>query len=96
MTMKIRKNCIEIVADNRVFECYYTPEYSGSMCAVSICEVVRPNWKIFRTTYCTYKTFWVNDYHSIKGGISRMVRCFIQEEEEKAKRWQKWEEMENG
>lgn len=87
---------IEVQANGRIFQCYYGAEYGGRMCAVSIYEVVRPKWKIFRTSYRAYKTFWVEDYHSIKGGISRMVRIFLQEENDESKRWQKWEEMENG
>lgn len=86
----MRKNVITINFDEREFECHYSPEMGGSMCAVSIYEVVRPKWKIFRTTYRAYKTFWVMDYETIRRGIISMVRIWLEEEEFERKCAEAW------
>ena len=67
--------------NGRTFECDYSPELSGEMCAVAIYEVVRPSWKIFRVRYCKYVTFWVTDYETLTEGITNMVKLYLDEEE---------------
>lgn len=79
-----------IKINGRTFECHYSPEFHGVMCAVSIYEVVRPTWKIFRTSYKAYKTFWVNDYETIYKGIVAMVVAYLEDEADKEYLYNKW------
>jgi hypothetical protein len=75
--------------DGRTFECYANA-IGCAMCAVNIYEVVRPNWKIFRTKYRESYSFFVDDFDTIKKGIEHCVaRLFKREqiEEERAKKW---------
>lgn len=83
-----------ILFGGREFEVYLTPEVSGKMCAVSIYEVVRPSWKIFRTKYRTYKTFWLSDYATIKEGIYACIDGYLANEEEEKEISNKWKEVE--
>lgn len=80
-----------IIFGGREFEIYLSSEFSGRMCAVSIYEVVRPNWKIFRTKYRAYKTFWVNDFKTVKEGMYAMIDDYIKDEQESKLIQEKWE-----
>lgn len=82
-----------IIFGGREFEAYLTPEFSGRMCAVSLYEVVRPSWKIFRTKYRTYKTFWVSDYATIKEGIYAIIDGYLADEAEGKELCDKWREV---
>ena len=80
-----------IIFGGREFEVYLSSEFSGRMCAVSIYEVVRPNWKIFRTKYRTFKTFWISDFETIKEGVYAMIDSYIIDEQESKLIQEKWE-----
>lgn len=41
---------VVVEKDSRTFECYANA-IGCAMCEVNIYEVVKPNWKIFRTKY---------------------------------------------
>ena len=82
-----------VVIDNREFECHINSEFCGHACAVSIYEVVRPSWKIFRTTYRAYKVFWIDEFPSVKEGIQKMVKIYLNEENEENKIRLKWKEL---
>ena len=79
-----------IVIQGRTFECHFGAELGGKMCGVSICEVKRPKWKIFRTTFQDQCTFWVDDYPSIQEGVRQMVVRFLAREQEAKARYEKW------
>ena len=78
---------------NREFEVYLSSEFHGHMCCVSIYEIVRPTWKIFRTTYRAYKTFWISDFETIKEGVCAMIDSYIIDEEEERLINEKWNEV---
>ena len=80
-----------IIFGGREFEVYLSPEFSGKMCAVSIYEVVRPNWKIFRTKLPCYKSFWISDYPTIKEGVYAMLENYLADEAEDKEIKRKWE-----
>lgn len=66
---------------------------SRKMCVVSIYEVVRPSWKIFRTSYQDSKSFWLSDYNTITQGVEKMVECLLAREKEEEERRIKWEAL---
>ena len=80
-----------IIFGGREFDVYLNSEFSGKMCTVSIYEVVRPNWKIFRTKYRAYKTFWISDFDTIKEGVYAMIDSYLIDEEEEKLIHEKWE-----
>lgn len=84
---------IEVRKEHRLFECHYSAEFNGHMCAVSIYEVVRPTWKIFKTSYRKYTTFWVDDYATVKEGIIAMVDGYLKDEQENEKLNEKWSNL---
>ena len=85
---------IIIEKNNRKFICDIGSEFGGAMCCVQISEEVRPNWKIFRNRYCTYKTFWIHEYETIKEGIEAMVDSYLEDEKEDDALEAKWAELE--
>lgn len=80
-----------IEKEGRTFECHLSSEFQGSMCVVSIYEVVRPSWRIFRTSYQSTKSFWIDEYDTIMQGVEKMVDYLLAYEKEEAKRRAKWE-----
>ena len=85
---------IIIEKNNRKFICNIGSEFGGAMCCVQIWEEVRPNWKIFRNRYCTYKTFWISTYKTIREGIERQVEHYLEDEREDEIFEAKWAELE--
>lgn len=85
---------ITIEKNNRKFICDIGSEFGGAMCCVQISEEVRPNWKIFRNRYCTYKTFWIHEYETIREGIEAMVDSYLEDEKEDDALEAKWAELE--
>lgn len=79
--------------EGRTFECYLSSEYQGKMCVVSVYEVVRPSWKIFRTSYQTSESFWISDYDTIAQGVEKMVDCLLVREKEEEERRIKWKAL---
>lgn len=80
---------------NRTFVCYIHSEFQGLMGAVNIFEVVRPKWKIFRTKFCDYCTFWLSDYDSIEAGVRACIRRYVREEIEQARIYAQWIDFQN-
>lgn len=83
-----------IIKQGRTFECYPSAECGGKMCMVNILEVVRPTWKIFRTSYKDSRGFWIDDYDTLQEGIDKMLDHFLQWEQEEAERKEKWGALE--
>lgn len=79
-----------ITVEGRTFECYISAELGGKICGVSICEVKRPNWRIFRSIFQDQCTFWVDDYESIQEGVRQMIIYFLAREQEARARYEKW------
>lgn len=83
----------EIFYGGRIFEVYCESYFNGRMCTVSIYEVVHPKSKIFRTKYRDTKSFWIEDYDTIKEGIFATIESYIKDEAEQDEINKKWGEM---
>ena len=82
--------------DGRTFEVTTVLEagFHGEMAHSYIYEVVRPNWKFFRTRLMDDKSFWVSDYETIQEGAKTMLALVLSREEELAAVRQKWADFE--
>lgn len=82
--------------EGRTFEVTTVLEagFHGEMAHSYIYEVVRPNWKIFRTRMLDDKTFWVSDYATIQDGAKTMLTLVLAREAELAEARQKWADFE--
>ena len=82
--------------EGRTFEVTTVLEagFQGEMAHSFICEVVRPNWKFFRTRIIDDKTFWVSDYETIQEGAKAMLTRVLSREKELAEVRQKWADFE--
>ena len=82
--------------EGRTFEVTTVLEagFQGEMAHSFICEVVRPNWKFFRTRIIDDKTFWVSDYETIQEGAKAMLARVLSREKELAEVRQKWADFE--
>jgi hypothetical protein len=77
---------------NRTFEMHVSPEGIG-MVSVTVWEVVRPTWKIFRSRYVDSGYFWIDDYSNIRSGAIKVLAHILKEErvfEERAKKWKEF------
>lgn len=79
--------------NNRTFNCYIKP-LGRALIEVSVWEVVRPTWIIFRTRYMGNKSFFDTDYPSIFLGVVAMIDKCVAEEKEENERVAKWREFE--
>lgn len=61
----------------------------GCMIEVDIKRVVRPDWKIFRTTTEDTRSFFISDYETIEEGCEHCFNKFIQDYEEEISRQKK-------
>ena len=80
---------------NRSYEVYTVPEAGmmGAMARVFVHEIVRPNWKFFRTRSVDDKIFWVSDFPSIEEGEKSCFEKIIKEQEEQESIYKKWAEF---
>ena len=85
---------LPIVLNNRNFEVEVVSELGGSMVNVTIYEVTRPRWKLFRCSYRCCKTFWITDYETITEGVVEMVKKYFEEEALEKGIALKWKEFE--
>ena len=79
--------------NNRTFDCYINP-LGKALIEVSVWEVVRPNWIIFRSKYMDTRSFFDTDYPSITLGVIAMIDKCIESEREENERRAKWAEFE--
>lgn len=79
--------------NNRTFDCYINP-LGKALIEVSVWEVVRPTWIIFRTRYMDTRSFFDTDYPSIFLGVLAMIDKCVEEEREEKERCAKWAEFE--
>lgn len=94
----MKKNIRQFSRLDRDFEIKITPTggFHGTMADVSVREVVRPNWKFFRTREIFHSSFWVYDCPDLEVAAKRMLDFALEkEEDEKAlyKKWSDWEEV---
>jgi hypothetical protein len=80
-----------ICHENRVFEAHVGSVGLG-LATVNFYEVVRPTWKIFRTTFFPFdsNSFWVDDYENISLAVQDCLHeCLVKEAHEKelAEKW---------
>lgn len=84
-----------ITRNNRTFEAYVNSSFYN-MVEVTFYEVIRPNWKFFRTKFFSFHSTWfyTSDYDNIMTGIEIcLAEGFRQEAREQAIQ-NKWEEFE--
>ena len=84
------------ILENRTFEVTTVLEegFHGEIAHTFIREVVRPNWKFFRTRMIDDKMFWVFDYETIQEGVKAMLIRVLSREQELAEIRQKWSDFE--
>lgn len=83
--------------DGRTFICNVTPNCGVSgMAEVTVCELVRPHWKIFRSRYIGSHWFFVDDYETIDDGVYNILRNFLEGEAEEHSIAEKWRIFESG
>ena len=85
-----------IHVDNRTFELYISPSCVSGMAEVSIYEVVRPSWKIFRSRHFNGGSFWVEDYDTIADGAYDLLAYYLDKERSANKLAEKWREFTKG
>jgi hypothetical protein len=83
-----------VLYGGREFEVYLSSECSGRMCEASVWEVIYPDRKLFRTKYRCYKTFWIDDYETIKEGVYSVITSYLIDEQEANLIEAKWKEVE--
>ena len=79
-----------IVARGRNFICHYNAIFGGKMCDVSIWEIVRPTWKIFRCKYRDGFSFWIENYETIAQGVEKAVYLYLAKEDREKAIIEKW------
>ena len=77
---------ITMEVNNRNFEIYVSPpQYAASMVEITIWEVVRPTWKIFRCRYFGSRTLWFADLKEekidLREGIRRAIVSELRKQE---------------
>ena len=69
----------------------------SEMLEIAAYEIVRPNWKIFRTKFFPFvsKTEFISDYPSIIDAVEHALECGFAAEEHEKEIEKKWKEFEN-
>jgi hypothetical protein len=88
------KNTVVIIREGRTFEATACPDFEGAMVHYFIDEVVRPNWKIFRTRSIRSGCFWVSDFATILEGLENGLGKALEEEKEWEENQKKFKEFE--
>lgn len=73
----------------------YTHWVGTAMLDVDIWEEKRPHWKIFKSSYLTTKTLFIDDYSSIAIGVQVKLDKYLEEEEYDKEISRKWKEFEH-
>lgn len=81
--------------ENRIFEAHVS-NFGFGLADVNFYEVVRPTWKIFRTSFFPFGStyFWVEDYESVLLAVQDCLdECLAEEAHEKevATKWENFE-----
>lgn len=90
----MKKTTTTFNVNNTIYEVDTFPcSLTSAIAEVYIYEVVRPNWKIFRRSYCNSFNFFVEEFNSIEEGTKYTFKKFLQRLEEREKIQQKWENL---
>lgn len=81
---------IAVNVNNRQLEVYVNPDLGGCMASVSVFEVVRPKWKIFRTRFIDSQSFWISDYETIDEGARKAIDDILAKEQKQKENCEKW------
>lgn len=81
--------------NNRSYEVYTVPETGmmGAMARVFVREIIRPNWRFFRTRPVDDRIFWVSEFPSIKAGEMACFKKIMEEQEKQEAIYRKWAEF---
>jgi hypothetical protein len=75
--------------DNKEFKLTIMSDLGGAIVSVTIEELTRPNWKIFRYSYRTKKCRWLHEFESVEELIDDVVFSYLatvkNDEEQKQK-----------
>ena len=69
----------------------------SEMLEITAYEIVRPNWKIFRTKFFPFvtKTEFISTFPSIIDAVEHALNCGFAAEEYEKENEKKWKEFEN-
>lgn len=89
---------ITMAINNHNFEIYVSPpQYGASMIEITVWEVVRPTWKIFRCRYFGSRTLWLTDLKEenidLREGIRRAIVSKLREQEEIEERYAEFDRL---
>ena len=89
---------VTMAINNHDFEIYVSPpQYGASMIEITIWEVVRPTWKIFRCRYFGSRTLWLTDLKEekidLREGIRRAIVSKLHEQEEIEERYAEFDRL---
>lgn len=78
--------------NNTIYEAEIMPcSLSSAIAEVYIYEVIRPNWKIFRRSYCTGYNFFIEDFNTIEEGVNATFEKFLDKIEKQNNTQKKWD-----
>ena len=78
------------------YEIHTYQDFNGAMVCGNIYEVVRPTWKIFRTSYCNHFCFWISDFPTVQEGVDFCFDDYIAGVFLIQENYRKYEEFEKG
>lgn len=82
--------------NGKEYEIHTHQDFNGAMVCGNIYEVVRPNWKIFRTSYCHHFCFWISDFPTVQEGVDFCFDDYIAGVFLIQENYRKYEEFEKG
>lgn len=71
-------------------------DFNGSMVCGNIYKVVRPTWKIFRTSYRDHFCFWISDFETVREGVEFCFADYIKELQRIAENYKKYDDFVKG
>ena len=74
---------------NKEFKLTVMSDLGGAIISVTIEELTRPNWKIFRYSYRTKKHRWLQDFESVEELINDAVYDYLADVERDEEQMQK-------
>lgn len=75
------------------FICYVGSSFSGIV-DVTVWERKRPQWLIFKDSYCGSASFILDEEDSIENCVSRAIRRTLADKEKENKLYEKWKNFE--
>ena len=87
---------IKKIHDGKEYEIYTHQDFNGAMVCGNIYEVVRPTWKIFRTSYCKHFCFWTSDFETVREGVEFCFANYFEELQRTAENYKKYDDFVKG